>query len=142
MLNVEVSSKIYRPVSEVFQAVINPDKLSKYFISRYKGEMKEGETMVWYFDDYGVELNADITVIQEGSLLAFSWEASGYKKDVSIKISPLDDQTTEIQIIEQPFENHIDDIKRVIQQTQGWTDFICCLKAYLYTGINLRNPNL
>lgn len=98
--------------------------------------------MIWYFDDYDVELNAEITAIEENKKIAFCWEASGNKKDVQIILSVLDNQTTEIQITEQPFENHMDDIKRVIQQTQGWTDFICCLKTYLYTGINLRNPNL
>ncbi len=142
MLNVDVNGKVFKPIETVFQAIVNPDILSKYFISRYKGELKVGEIMIWYFDDYGVELNAEIMVVEENKRIDFCWEASGNKKDVQITLSVFDNQTTEIQITEQPFENHIDDIKRVIQQTQGWTDFICCLKAYLYTGVNLRNPNL
>ena len=30
-------------------------------------------------------------------------------------------------------------IEKALQQTQGWTDFICSMKAFLYCGINLRN---
>ena len=29
-------------------------------------------------------------------------------------------------------------IARCIEQTQGWMHFLCCMKAYLEHGINLR----
>lgn len=142
MLNVNVNSKIYKSKEEVFDAIINPNELSKFFISRFKGEMKVGETIVWYFDDFGAELEVTINSIKENETLVFCWEATGHKKDVTIHLSALDEQTTSIDIKEYPFSTDQDDVKKVIQQTQGWTDFVCCLKAYLYTGINLRSGQM
>ncbi|MFT6850543.1 MAG: hypothetical protein ACJATA_001357 [Sphingobacteriales bacterium] len=33
-------------------------------------------------------------------------------------------------------------VQRAMRQTQGWTDFICSLKGFLYTGINLRTGKM
>ncbi len=46
---------------------------------------------------------------------------------------------TNIEISESGFEMKKKENKKALLQTQGWTDFICSLKAYLYTGVNLRN---
>lgn len=47
-----------------------------------------------------------------------------------------------IVITEDSFEANEGGIKKAMQQTQARTDFICVLKAYLYTGIYLRNGNM
>lgn len=35
MLNVDVKGKVFKPIEMVFMTIVNPDMLSKYFISRY-----------------------------------------------------------------------------------------------------------
>ena len=61
---------------------------------------------------------------------------------VTMLFASVDDYITEVEITESSYQNNIEGIKKVMQQTQGWTDFLCSLKAYLYTGINLRNGKM
>jgi hypothetical protein len=43
-----------------------------------------------------------------------------------------------VRIIEEGWPLDHDGVARALGQTAGWTDFICCMKADLQYGINLR----
>lgn len=47
-----------------------------------------------------------------------------------------------IFITKDAFEANDEGLKKAFQQTQGCTDFVCSLKAYLYTSMNLRNGKM
>lgn len=49
-----------------------------------------------------------------------------------------DGDKTRITASEAPFALTEEGVARALGQHQGWTDFCCCLKAYLQHGINLR----
>ena len=52
-LRFTVSGRIARPVHEVFEAVADPDSLSKYFTTNgAKGRLETGATVVWDFADF------------------------------------------------------------------------------------------
>jgi len=78
----------------------------------------------------------------ENEQITFDWEASGNKATVSMSLSSKEENKTKLVITENSFEANEKGIAKALQQTQGWTDFICSLKAYLYTGINLRNGKM
>ncbi len=51
-LRFEVSGRINRPVEEVFEAVVNPEKLSGYFTTGgAKGRLETGAVVYWDFHD-------------------------------------------------------------------------------------------
>ncbi len=53
-LTFPVQTKIQKPVNEVFDAVYNPKKLSKYFTTGgADGPLDEGKTVMWSFTDNG-----------------------------------------------------------------------------------------
>jgi hypothetical protein len=83
-VQVRVVDRVLKPVADVFDAIVDPDKITKFFASGSSGPMAPGKTITWTFADVGRA------------------------------ISP-----------------HLG-------QTQGWTDFICCMKGYLRFGVNLR----
>ena len=141
-LNVKVTSTIFKPIEEVFDGIVNPNKISKYFTSASSGELKEGENIIWTFGDVGVALEIQVLELEKYHFISFKWGASGKMATVEIKLNTTDENHTDIEITESPYEMNEDDIQKVLQQTQGWTDFICSLKAYLYTGINLRNGKM
>ena len=53
-LRFKVQSKIQKPVSEVFDAVYNPKKLSWLFYNRLEpaAPLDEGKTVTWEFADF------------------------------------------------------------------------------------------
>ena len=137
-MEVAVTHSIHRPVATVYEAVVDPGKISGYFTTQVKGDFAAGQSVEWVFADVGVTLPVKVLEVEPNVRIAFSWEASGQQATVVIQFKKLDDHQVEIAITEGPFDNSETGIQRLLQQTQGWTDFICSLKAYLYTGINLR----
>jgi uncharacterized protein YndB with AHSA1/START domain len=138
-LEVRVKDKVLKPVDEVFEAVVNPDKLCRFFISRATGPLVEGEIVTWFFDDAGVEVAVEGKGIKENELIAFEWAAGGTSAQVELLFTSIDENSTSVTITEKSFPFDRQGVSQALQQTQGWTDFICSLKAFLYCGINLRN---
>ena len=92
-IDVKVKDKILKPIAEVFDAVVNPQKLSNFFISRASGPLEEGASITWFFDDIGGQLPVTVKTVRENELIAFEWAASGIKAKVSITFT----QSTRIQ---------------------------------------------
>jgi hypothetical protein len=78
-------------------------------------------------------------VIGKNEHISFEWAASGISALVSIHFTVIDPDSTSVTITEESFPFDQAGVAKALQQTQGWTDFICSMKAYLYCGINLRN---
>lgn len=52
-LKFSVQAKIKKPVEEVYNAVYDPKKLSKYFTTGgASGPLEEGKEVMWDFHDY------------------------------------------------------------------------------------------
>ena len=139
--NIEIPGIINKPVSEVFEAIVEPGKLNCYFTSRSSGIIESGKTVIWEFKDQNVILDIDIIETEQDIHISFRWRATGNDTYVSINLESDEENNTKIVITEKEFSSEENDIKTAMQQTIGWTDFICSLKAYLYTGINLRDGN-
>jgi len=46
-INVEVTDRVLKPVPEVFQAIVDPEKLSKFFVSDARAHSEE---LIWSGD--------------------------------------------------------------------------------------------
>jgi uncharacterized protein YndB with AHSA1/START domain len=141
-IQVKVSDHIIRPAEIVFNAIVDPIQITKYFVSDASDSISEGKKIEWEFKDYNVKLDVEVLKVIKNKQITLDWEASGKKSRVSISLNSEKADKTKITITEDSFEDNKDGITKALQQTQGWTDFICSLKAYLYTGINLRNGKM
>ena len=50
-LEIKVALQIIKPVNEVFEAIVDPTKMSNYFISKSSGKMEEGKRITWKFSE-------------------------------------------------------------------------------------------
>lgn len=132
---------VHKPQKEVWDAIVNPNKITRYFTSSVSGAIAKGKSITWEFADYNVSIDIEVIEVIENKFISFKWEASGKEKTVEIKLTT-EDQFTKIEIRESTFQLNNEDLEKVIQQTQGWTHFICSLKAWLYTGVNLRTGKI
>jgi len=57
---------------------------------------------------------------------------------VTITLQPLPRGATVVHVKESGWPADAEGIANCVQQTQGWMHMLCCLKAYLEHGINLR----
>ncbi|WP_134682834.1 SRPBCC domain-containing protein [Brevibacillus migulae] len=137
-LQVDVDRRIAKPVKEVFEAIVSPEKMSRYFISSGSGRLQEGRTIVWKWDDVGAELSINV-LKAEDDCISFLWSASGVETTVVFTLTPLHESAALVRVREDGWESDEEGIKRYGQQMHGWVDMLLCMKAFLEYGINLRN---
>jgi uncharacterized protein YndB with AHSA1/START domain len=158
-LKFRVQAKIKKPVSEVFDAIYNPKKLSTYFTTGgASGPLEEGRTVEWSFADTGehVRFPVKVTRVVRNKLIQFQWEASeghydpksgkmpegaGYDTTVELSFEPLSKDETLVTITEGTWRPTEKGLQGSYGNCAGWMNMYCCLKAYLEHGINLRKDS-
>jgi uncharacterized protein YndB with AHSA1/START domain len=137
-LQAKVQLKILKLIHQVFEAIVNPDEMSKYFISSGSDRLDTGKTVTWRWDDVGVQAPVKVQQVVQDNSISFLWSTAGVETLVTIYLVPADDTSTVVKITESSWPPDAEGIARCLGQTQGWTHMLCCLKAYLEYGINLR----
>jgi uncharacterized protein YndB with AHSA1/START domain len=85
------------------------------------------------------EVLIEVTKVIPGELVAFNWEgAKGKKLLVKISLRELEDRSTVVSVTEGKMEADKAGIEWYGGNTEGWANFLACLKAYLEYNINLR----
>ena len=140
ILKIKTALQIQKPVDVVFEAIVNPEKMSNYFISESDGRMEEGKTLQWGFPEFeGRTWPVRVKKIDKNKYISFYWEgAPGYETYTKMKLESRENNSTLVRISEKSMRNDKDGIKWLRSNTEGWMNFLACLKAYLEYGINLR----
>lgn len=136
----QVQLKIRKPVAEVFDAVVNPKKLTGYFTKTASGPMVGGSTVRWSFPEFPEEFPVKVKQVEKDAKVVFQWEAAegGYDTTVELELKAIDAQTTTAQLREHGWRETPKGIESSYGNAGGWMFFLCALKAYLEYGINLR----
>jgi uncharacterized protein YndB with AHSA1/START domain len=138
VLAVNTRLKITKPVHEIFEAVVDPKKMSRYFITTGSDRMATGKTIHWTWADVGAELDVRVKKVEPDRHISFLWTASGADSLVELRLEPAGDDATVVWVSESGWPPDAEGITRCIEQTAGWVHFLCCLKAFLEHGIDLR----
>jgi uncharacterized protein YndB with AHSA1/START domain len=136
-VDVSIEDHVARSPHEVFEAIVDPAKMSQYFISRGSGRMATETQLEWEWADVGAKLAIEVVQVVPDQRVVFVWEASGAKTKVVLSMEA-DGDRTKVTATESPFALTKEGVARALGQNRGWTDFCCCLKAYLQHGIDLR----
>lgn len=140
-LKIKTSLKILKPAHEVFEAIVDPDKMSNYFISKSTGRMEAGKTLTWQFPEFDMEFPVRVEKVVKDEFISYTWddwEDNTIKTLVEISLEEKAKDETLVTIREGSRENNEAGIKWLSSNTEGWANFLACLKAYMEYGINLR----
>lgn len=137
-LEINVAMQIQKPIHEVFEAIINPEKMSNYFISESTGIMEEGKNLLWKFPEFDIECPVRVDKIEKDKYVSYYWGNAGFELFVEITLTEKENNSTLVSISEKSRNNDEDGIKWLSGNSFGWSNFLACLKAYLEYGINLR----
>ncbi len=136
-IQVKTQLEIAQPAHRVFEAIVNPDEMSHFFISSGTDRMQGGKSVHWKFDKGGgLDIRAER--VEPDRLVSFFWSASGIETLVTMELTPVGERGALVKISESEWPPDERGIARCMEQTQGWVHFLCCMKAYLEHGINLR----
>lgn len=131
----KASIGIQRPVEEVFEAIVNPKIMENYFISRGSAQMERGKEIRWAFPEFDGDYVVSVKEVRRNEYISFVWDPDSF---VEIILEKRLNGDTVIRVIEEGHNNDEEGIKWAIGQTEGWANFLACIKAWLEYGVHLR----
>ena len=137
-LEIEVAMQIQKPIHEVFEAIVNPEKMANYFISESTGKMEEGKELIWKFPEFDFDCPVRIGKIENDKYISYYWMMEEKELFVEMTLTEKENNSTLVSITEKSMENNEKGLKWLSGNSFGWSNFLSCLKAYLEYGINLR----
>ncbi len=125
----KVAIPVRRPISEVFNAFVEPSLITKFWLKSTSGALAEGATVQWHFMVPGAVETVTVRDFQVNRRLAFGW-LSG----VSVVMSFTDrgPATTHLSVEASGFKDG--DIEAVVSTTEGFSIVLCDLKTLLESG--------
>ena len=135
ILESNTTIQILKPIEEVFEGIVNPEKMTKYFISESSGRLDSGKEVIWKFPEFDDRFPLTEIKIENNHSISFVWDPETV---VTITLEKSSDNRTIVKVNEIGKEFTDDNLKWVLQNTEGWANFLACLKAYLEYGIQLR----
>lgn len=139
-LGFRVSGRIGKPVAEVFDAVVNPKKLSGYFttIGGASAPLVAGAKVVWWG-----KVPVEVDEVEKNNRIVLRWDATDAdgkdKTRIEMNFEPLDDGGTFVTIAEAGWHEDAVGLKKSYLNCEGWSQMLACMKAYVEYGINLRD---
>ena len=148
-LTFTVGGRIAKPVSEVFEAVVNPDHLSQFFTTGgAKGRLEPGAAVTWDFHDFPGAFPVRVVEVEKDKRIVLTWDAvedaapadaSGARATtVTMTFEPLEANRTLVRIEEHGWSDTPAGRKASYGNCEGWTGMICAMKVWLEHGFNLR----
>ena len=141
----KVSGRIDRPVHDVFEAVADPDSLSRYFTTNgAKGRLETGATVIWDFADFPGAFPVHVVEVEPDRRIVMRWQAADaaddpYETTVTMDFEALDDGRTLVTIAEEGWRESTAAQEASYGNCEGWTGMLCAMKIWLEHGINLRD---
>lgn len=140
-----VSGRIARPRAEVYEAVADPEQLSKYFTTGgARGRLDAGTEVTWDFHDFPGAFPVTVREAVPPRRIVIQWEAAAETSEkgtttTTFEFEPIDgDARTLVTITESSWRPTVDGAKAAFGNCEGWTGMLAAMKVWLEHGINLR----
>ncbi len=134
-LIIQAKIQIQKPIATVFENIVTPEKMTQYFIGSSTGRMEEKAELIWTFPEFEEQCPVTVTAVVPNHKIVFVWDTDMV---VTIQLTEQADKSTLVHVTEDGKENNEKGIKWYGGNTEGWANFLACLKAYSEYGINLR----
>ncbi|MCC8410134.1 SRPBCC domain-containing protein [Mucilaginibacter sp. UR6-1] len=135
---IKTNIQISKPAAEVFEAIVDPAKMSNYFIARGSGCLEAGRQVMWSFPEFEGEFPVEVKKVKENELVTLTWDVEGTPFLVEMILTPRGEYATKLTVTEKSTAAGQPSIQWLKNNTEGWANFSACLKAYVEYGINLR----
>jgi len=134
---VEAQMLIRKPISQVFQAFIDPAITTNFWFTKSSGQLEVGKTVTWDWEMYGASTNVLVKNLIQNKKISIDWGDPA--TTVDYEFTALTDDTTYVIIKNYGFrQTGTDLIQAIKDSTGGFTTVLDGLKAYLEHNINLN----
>jgi uncharacterized protein YndB with AHSA1/START domain len=108
-LKFQVQLKIRKPAAAVFDAVVDPKKLSGYFVQEATAPLVAGTTVKWKFPELPGFFDVVVREVVPHERIVLEWEAGegfGYNSRIEMAFKPIDANNTMVQISESGWQEN------------------------------------
>jgi len=134
---VECQMMIRKPISEVFQAFVDPKITTKFWFTKSSGRLEKDKTVTWEWEMYDVADEIKVVGLVPNEKITIEWDNP--TTTVDFEFSELSEETTYVVIKNYGFHQTGDDLIEAIKNNSGgFTTVLDGLKAYLEFGIELN----
>src|SRR5690606_34541342 len=89
--------QIQKPIDEVFEGIVNPEKMTKYFISESHERLETGKELIWKFPEFPDECPVKEIKTEINHSISFVWDPETV---VSIVLETQPDNSTVVKVTE------------------------------------------
>lgn len=143
-LSFTLTGYISKTPHETFEAVADPDQLSKYFTTGgARGRLETGTEVSWDFADFPGRFPVAVIETVPDEKIVISWEgtehSTGPTTTTTFEFSPVDEGArTLVTITEKSWRPTVGGAEGAFGNCMGWTGMLAALKAWIEYGIDLR----
>ncbi len=135
----ETAMLIRKPVSEVFEAFVNPAITSKFWFTKGSGRLQAGKHIRWDWEMYGHSVQVSVKAIEENKRILIEWGAQGTPTTVEWVFTSRSDNTTFVSVTNTGFGGDGDAVvNQALDTTGGFTLVLAGAKAFLEHNITLN----
>jgi uncharacterized protein YndB with AHSA1/START domain len=127
---------IRRPAMEAFDAFVQPERISRFWLQSTTGPLGPGAQVEWQFMVPGATERVNVTAFDQPRRIAFAWSDSGL--GVDIRFAEMQSDITVVSVEVRGFEG-ADGPDQIVNATEGFSIVLCDLKVLLESG---RSANL
>jgi uncharacterized protein YndB with AHSA1/START domain len=131
---------IRRPVSDVFEAFVNPAVTTKFWFSRSSGRLEEGNAIQWDWEAFDFSVVVKVKLIEVNRRILIEWENAGKCSTVEWLFASRPGGMTFVNVTNSGFDGSGDEIvEQALGATEGFTLVLAGLKSLLehHTDLNL-----
>ncbi|MEO5760587.1 MAG: SRPBCC family protein [Mesorhizobium sp.] len=132
----QASMLIRRPVSEVFEAIVDPAITTKFWFAHGSGRLDGGKPVQWEWRMYGVSTTVNVCEIVMDKTIVMTWNDP--PTTVVWTFTEMPDETTFLEVRNFGFAGSGDEqVKETVGSTDGFALVLAGAKAWLEQGVEL-----
>ncbi|RFU62580.1 SRPBCC family protein [Bacillus sp. V59.32b] len=144
-MDTQVTTKfnILKPAKEVFEAIVDPEKIGNFWFSLSSERWEQGKTITLRYDEYDAQGDIKVLEIEDDKKIVFSWGEDGQETIVAITLKRTDDSSTIIEVTESGLkEDDPEIVNKMLGKKEGWVYTLICLKGYLENDVSTLRASL
>ncbi len=136
---VKAEMLIRRPVSEVFEAFIDPAITSRFWFTKGSGRLDSGKPVRWDWEMFGVSAEVSVKAIEANKRILIQWLSGDHPTTVEWLFAQRGEATTFVTVRESGFSGTGDEVvQKAISSQGGFAFLLSGLKAFLEHNIALN----
>ncbi|MBW5447573.1 hypothetical protein GE107_16065 [Cohnella sp. CFH 77786] len=131
--------KIMKPANEVFEAVVDPEKIGNFWFTSSSARWEQGKTITLRYDEYDAQGDIQVLEIEDNRKIVYRWgyEDGGEGNVVTITLNESENGGTIVEVNEEGFDDNDEELlNQMIGNKEGWVYMLTCLKGYLEFGVS------